>query len=208
MKALLPLCIACALALSACRQGEPDTTDADTAPAAKPAADAAAADAAATDTAAPATSDAMPTDQAAPNADAAALALLATINQHEIDAARQAKSKNVDGDVLAFAEMMETEHGANLEKTRTLGAASDTPDATAMKEKGKAELDALAAKSGDEYEKAYMEAMVKGHEDALKAIDEKMMPMATREEVRQHLTDTRKAVETHLARAKEIAGNL
>ncbi|HEX2082852.1 MAG TPA: DUF4142 domain-containing protein, partial [Xanthomonadaceae bacterium] len=70
----------------------------------------------------------------------------------------------------------------------------------------KAELDALAARCDDEYEKAYMDAMVKGHEEALAAIDEKMIPRATRDDVRQHLTDTRKHVEMHLTRAKEIAG--
>jgi predicted outer membrane protein len=203
MKALLPLSIACALALAACdrdRTGD-DTAAADTT---TPAADAAAPQA--EPGAAPAAD--MPSDAADPaaNTDGEALGLLAAINEHEITAARQAKEKQVDGEVLEFAELMETEHGANQEKTQALGPAQDGPEIAAQKQKGKAELDALAAKSGDEYEKAYIEAMVKDHQEALTAIDEKMVPRATRDDVKQHLTETRNHVEMHLTRAKEIAG--
>lgn len=218
MRALAPLSLACALALVACNKNAGDDTDASNTPPAESAAqtttpEATPPGAMPADQAAP--SGAMPADQATAGADqamadgdGAALGLLATIDQHEIDAARQAKDKEVDGDVLAFADMMEKEHGANLEKTRALGPAADTPDIAAMKQKNKAELDALAAKSGDEYQKAYIDAMVKGHQDALDAIDRKMMPAATRDEVKQHLADSRKAVEAHLTRAKEIAGKM
>ena len=207
MKALLPLSIACVLALAACDR---DRTGDDAAPAdtSTPAADAATPQ---TEPGAAPTAD-MPSDAADPanpvaaNADGEALGLLAAINEHEIAAARQAKEKQVDGEVLEFAELMETEHGTNQEKTQALGPAQDGPDIAAQKQKGKTELDALAAKSGDEYEKAYIEAMVKGHREALTAIDEKMIPRATRDDVKQHLTDTRNHVEMHLTRAKEIAG--
>jgi predicted outer membrane protein len=207
MKALLPLSIACVLALAACDRDRTD--DAATADANTPAADAATPQ---TEPGAAPTAD-MPSDAADPaadpaaaNADGEALGLLAAINEHEIAAARQAKEKQVDGDVLEFAELMETEHGTNQEKTQALGPAQDGPDIAAQKQKGKAELDALAAKSGDEYEKAYIDAMVKGHQEALTAIDEKMIPRATRDDVKQHLTETRRHVEMHLTRAKEIAG--
>lgn len=204
MNALLPLSVACILALAACsdRGAEDGRATAD--------ADQATPDAMsdAADSATPPGPDAgaMAGDADAADADGQALGLLAAINDHEIAAARQAKEKKVDGEVLRFAEMMETEHGANQEKTQALGPSADGPDIAMQKEKGKAELDALGAKSGDAYEQAYVEAMVKGHKEALDAIDGKMLPRATREDVRQHLTQTRKAVATHLEHARKLAG--
>jgi predicted outer membrane protein len=196
MNKLLPISILCALSLAAC--GDRDHANTDIAP-----------PAASDTTAAMPATQSPPADTAnngqAQQGDGFALGLLATIDQNEIDAARQARDKKVTGDVLAFADMMEKDHGMNLAKTQALGPSMEDPAIDAMKAKGKAELDALAGKSGADYEKAYIEAMVNGHREALDAIDGKMMPAATRDDVKQHLADTRKAVETHLAKAKEIA---
>lgn len=143
-------------------------------------------------------------DAAAGGGDGAALGLLGAVNQHEIDAARQAQKKGVDGDVLEFAKMMETDHGTNQDRVRSLGAMAETADVKAQKDKGAKELAMLDKSSGEAYEKAYIDAMVKGHQDALNAIDNKMLPAATTDAVRQHLTTTRAAVAKHLERAKEI----
>lgn len=138
-----------------------------------------------------------------------ALALLATINEHEIAAADQAVRKNVTGDVRQFAEMMRTEHTKNLEETTKLGGAASTHAAvTAQKQKSEAELRTLDAQSGKAYEKAWMDAMVKGHEDALAAIDNTMLPAATEDRARQHFTATRAAVAKHLERARQIQSGL
>lgn len=199
MNKLLPLSIACAISLAACTD-RAQQASADEAPA--PASTAAPA---ATMPAPQTPSTDMANAATATHGDGFALGLLATIDQNEIDAARQAREKKVTGEVLAYADMMEKEHGMNLAKTQSLGATMSDPAIDAMKAKGKSELDALAAKSGTDYEKAYITAMVNGHQEALDAIDGKMMPAATRDDVKQHLADTRKAVEMHLAKAKEIA---
>lgn len=204
MKTLLPLSIACALSLAACsdraaQDAAADTPPADTAMASTPrSTQPPIGDMAGT----PAASDALQ------HGDGFALGLLATIDQHEIDVAKQARDKKVDGDVLAYADMMEKDHGTNLQQTQSLGPSMDDPAIAEMKTRGTRELDMLAGKSGKDYAKAYIDAMVKGHQDALDAIDSKMMPAATRDDVKQHLTDTRKAVEMHLAKAKEIAATL
>lgn len=138
-----------------------------------------------------------------------ALALLAAVNEHEIAAADQALGKNVTGDVRAFAEMMRTEHTKNLQDTTRLGSAASTHAAvTAHKQKGEAELRTLDAQTGKAYEKAYMDAMVKGHEEALAAIDNTMLPAATEDNVRQHFTATRAAVAKHLERARQVRSGL
>lgn len=152
-----------------------------------------------------------PADAAAPmpatdaaQGDPLALGLLTALNEHEIAAARQAQQKGVSGAVLEFANLMEKEHGANQAKTRTLGTPAEGGDVQAMKDKGKAELDALGAKSGDDYRKAYVAAMVKGHQDALEQIDNTLMPAATGEPVKAHLRETREHVAMHLDKARKL----
>jgi len=138
-----------------------------------------------------------------------ALAMLMTLDEHEIAAAEQALGKNVTGAVRDFAQMMKTDHGKNLADTTKLGgAASTAPGVKALKDKGDADLRTLDAQSGKAYEKAYVDAMVKGHADALAMLDDTLLPAATDSNIRQHFTTTRAAVERHLARAKEIQGTL
>jgi putative membrane protein len=138
-----------------------------------------------------------------------ALAMLMTVDEHEIAAADQALGKNVTGAVRDFAQMMKTDHGKNLTDTTKLGgAASTAPAVKTLKDKGDADLRALDAQSGKAYEKAYIDAMVKGHTDALAMIDNTLLPAATDPNIRQHFTTTRAAVARHLEKAKEIQGTL
>jgi len=138
--------------------------------------------------------------------EATALGLLSALNTHEIAAARQAEAKGVNGEVLDYARLMIREHGENQEKTLALGTAATTAEVQAFQRKGEADLKKLNRKSGQEYEKAYIQAMVKGHAEALKMIDEKMMPAARSAAVEAHLTQTRMHVEQHLDKAKALAG--
>ena len=136
--------------------------------------------------------------------DSLALGLLAALNEHEIAAAQQAKSKKVSGPVLAYAEMMEKQHGDNLAKTKTLGSLASTPEVQAMKDKGKADLDALGKKNGKEYETAYVDAMVSGHTEALALIDGRLLTLASTGPVKDHLVETRDHVVMHLEEARKL----
>jgi putative membrane protein len=46
--------------------------------------------------------------------------------------------------------------------------------------------------------------MVKGHEEALALLDDKLIPAASSENARAHLTETRASVAEHLQRAKAL----
>lgn len=134
-----------------------------------------------------------------------ALAMLIAVNEHEIAAADQALAKNVTGKVRAYAEMMKTDHSRNLADTTGLGgAASTAPAVTGLRSKGENELRMLGAKSGKDYEQAYVEAMVKGHTEVLALIDGTLLPATTDANVRQHLTTTRTTVQRHLDEAKKL----
>ncbi len=136
--------------------------------------------------------------------DSLALGLLAALNEHEITAAQQAQSKNVSAPVLAYAKMMEKEHGDNLAKTKTLGSLASTPEVQAMKDKGKSDLDMLGQKNGKEYETAYVDAMVSGHTEALALIDGRLLSLASTAPVKDHLMETRDHVVMHLEEARKL----
>lgn len=136
--------------------------------------------------------------------DSLALGLLAALNEHEIQAAKQAQSKQVSEPVLQYARMMDKDHGDNLAKTTALGTLASTPEVQAMQEKGKSDLAELGKKSGKEYETAYVEAMVKGHTDALALIDGRLQSLASVGPVKDHLIDTRARVAMHLEEARKL----
>lgn len=142
----------------------------------------------------------------AANDDALALGLLAVVDDHEIQAAQQAKSKQVSAAVMDYASMMEKQHTDNLVETKTLGALADTPEVQAMKEKGASDLAELGKLSGKEYETAYVDAMVKGHTEALALIDGRLLSLASPGPVRDHLGKTREHVMAHLEAARKLQG--
>ena len=206
MSTKTPLIIAALLlaATTACQPG----TDADT-------------DTAATDAATPADAgapDAMPPGSAMPDATepaagttapGEALAFLVVVNEHEIAAAEQARDKQLDAKVRAYADMLHADHSKNLAETRAVAdsagaAVTDTPDVDAQRQKGKDELEQLGGLEGDAYAKAYLDAMVKGHNDALVLIDTRLVPAATDEAIKQHLNTTRDAIAKHLEEAKQL----
>lgn len=196
---VLLLCLSIVAIAAACDRREPEDV-----PDATPDAAAPTTPAAGTPPADPATAGAS-TGTATPTADdSLALGLLGAVNEHEIAAAKQAKEKKVSEPVMEFAQMMQTQHGENQEKTKSLGTPASTPEVQAMIDKGKAELDELGKKSGKEYETAYVEAMVKGHTEALSLIDTRLLTLASSEPVKNHLDATRDAVAMHLEEAKEL----
>ena len=133
-----------------------------------------------------------------------ALGLLAAADEHEVAAADQAIAKKVTGDVLAFANMMKTDHGKNLAETTALGGSKDGAKIDELKTKGEAAKTALDAKSGTDYEQAYIDAMVKGHTDVLALLDGTLIPAATDAAVKTHFANTRTAVDKHLEAAKKL----
>lgn len=97
--------------------------------------------------------------------------------------------------------------GADMGMADTAGmGGADNPDLAAMRSKHQSERERLAALDGDEFETAWLDAMVAGHQEALTMLDDRLIPGATDDQVRQHLTDTRTAIANHLQRAEELRG--
>jgi putative membrane protein len=86
----------------------------------------------------------------------------------EVAAGKIAQQKAVNPRIKSFANMMVTDHTkagddlAAIAKTKNITVPS-APNADSQKK-----LDGLSAKSGKEFDKAYVHAMVDGHKDAVK----------------------------------------
>lgn len=141
--------------------------------------------------------------------DAEALATLMAVNEHEIASARLALDKKPSEPVAQYARMLEREHGENQRKTRDLARSAGvdpkaTPAVEALKTRSERERDALAGQDGDAFERAYIEAMVKGHAEALAKIDGELLPAATDPVVAEHLRVTRTHIAQHLEQAEQL----
>lgn len=149
-----------------------------------------------------------PLPSEAPLSQPEALAMLTAVNDHEIAAAEQARTKGVQGAVLEYADLLHEEHVQNLAETTQVataaGGTQETVPVVALRQKGHAELQTLDALVGEAYSKAYVDAMVKGHEEALTLIDDKLLPATADEAVRNHLTATRGHIAMHLDEGKRL----
>lgn len=175
------------------------------------------------------------TDAAVAPSQGEALMLLNAVNEHEVKAAEMAKSKNVTGPVLEYANMMQAEHTKNMADTTALlqgaggtnaaatntGAAAGAAAATApggmgadsarvneQKAKSEAKRAQLQGLEGEAFARAYIDAMVTDHAEALTMLDSMLIPAATDEAVKAHLTMTREHVQKHHDRAREIQTQL
>ena len=143
------------------------------------------------------------------NKEGDALAILNAINQNEIDIASEARTKKLSKGVKDYADMLHKEHTDNMNKTLQLASSkgmtiAETNASTEVKKKGSDELAKLKVLDGKEFESAYLTAMINGHAEALSKIDNELLAMATSDDVRQHLTETRGHVAMHLEQAQKL----
>lgn len=145
------------------------------------------------------------------SAEVGTLATVAAIDKNEILVAVVALNKKLNSDINDFANMMVEQHGGNLTQILSLinnAHPLTSAEADKLSAEGKKDLMKLGAMNGDDFAKAYVDAMVKGHEAALKLIDTELMKTATTDNVKKFLTDTRSAVATHLEHAKNLQDKL
>jgi len=98
------------------------------------------------------------------NDDQAAMKQLASANIAEIEAGKMAASKAQSPDVKKFAQQMVQDHSKMLDDLKSLAKSKGValPDNAPMKDMAQSKL--LERKSGGEFDKDYMEHMVKDHE--------------------------------------------
>ena len=145
--------------------------------------------------------------------DAEALAWVMQVDNNEINAAQEAQKKKISQPVMDYAKMLEKEHSDNLQKTKDMSQSmnempAETQAVEDLKAKGNDMLSSLSSMDGMDFEKNYIDAMVKGHTEALSMLDNQLIPNAKSADLKNHLTETRQHVAMHLDRAKELQGKM
>jgi len=134
------------------------------------------------------------------------------IDNNEINAAQAAEKKKIGKEAMRFAKMLLKQHREDSAKISKLAKKLNiTPAETAAKvqqlrDKGAADLQAMAAKDSMEFEQAYIAAMVQGHTEALALFDEHLVKDATNPKLKKAMEESRKHVDEHLEHAKRLQG--
>lgn len=209
---LFPICLALGIALiaSGCHRDASDTTTDTTPPAARtPSSDATGAGTTASDTHTSADTAPPSPAPAPPPSPGASLAWVAALDEHEIAAVEQAHGR-LGPAAREYARMLHREHSENLAAARALSSGGHliapemTTEVHGFVGKGKAILEELAASPRAGYERAWLQAMVDGHAEALAVLDTRLIPAAKDEPLRNFLNNTRDHMAMHLERGRAL----
>lgn len=144
--------------------------------------------------------------------DAQALGDLVVLNKSEMAAATVAKGRAHRMAVKNYAAYLYQQHAKNLHQTIAFSQeASIEPvmnkTSLELEQQSKQGLAQLNAASSDDFDRVYLAAMVKGHQNALKLLDQ-IIPKVHDFKMKLFLQDTRHHVAGHLLKAKQLQKGL
>ncbi len=144
--------------------------------------------------------------------DAEILGWVLVLDSNEIAAADAVEKKKLDKDVMGYAKMLRKQHKDDLSETeKAAKKAGVVPVSNGMtnqmRSQGPQDLTSLTALNGEDFRKAYIDAMVKGHSDALETIDAKLMPNAVSDIIKKRVADLRGHISKHLEQGKRLQEN-
>lgn len=133
----------------------------------------------------------------------------AAIHEGEISHARIAQERAQTEPVRSFAARMIEEHSSAMRDLEGLGAtASIIPEPSALREQLTSQALAmeqdLVARDPSEFDRAYMDAQVRLHQQALEVADQQLMPSARSQQLRAYLQRVRPIIADHLEMARQM----
>jgi putative membrane protein len=145
-------------------------------------------------------------DQKIDNADAAAMKQLAQANLNEIDSGKAAASKAQSPDVKQFAQKMVDDHTQMLNDLKALAQKKSVslPDSGSLKDK--AEMAWMEHTSGGDFDKKYMDEMVKDHQKDVKDTQD-LMSKAKDPDFKAAVQKAHAKISEHLQMAQRIASS-
>lgn len=140
-------------------------------------------------------------------------AIIAASNTGEVEQARLAQSKAKDARVKKFATHMITDHTESGQKetqvmTKAGLKSEDSPVSIQLTSDSTKLVDSLKGQTGTEFDRMYIDAQVKQHQQLLDMIDHKFLPNVKSADLKGFLQTLRPKVDTHLKEAKEIQKSL
>lgn len=131
------------------------------------------------------------------------------VNQGEIQQAQLARARARNPEVRQFAEHMIQQHQQMLQsQSQLLGRVgiSPTPNDTShrLDLEGQSTMQSLQSLTGDDFDRQYIDAQVRQHQQVLQSLDSQLIPSAQNAQFRQALTEARSMVQQHLDEARRI----
>ena len=145
-------------------------------------------------------------DQKIDNADAAAMKQLAQANLNEIEGGKAAASKAQSPDVKRFAQKMVDDHTQMLNDLKALARQKSVSLPESVSLKDMAQMKLMERSSGAEFDKKYMEEMVKDHQNDLKEVQD-LAAKAKDADFRAAVQKASSKIAEHLQLAQRIAGS-
>jgi putative membrane protein len=141
--------------------------------------------------------------------DAEIASIAVTANQIDIDYAAIATSKSKDADVLRFAKTMHDDHKSVIEKAqdlcKKLGVTpKDNATTQSLLDGAKTTKASLNDKSGADFNKAYIDNEVAYHKAVISTVEEKLIPEAQNQELKELLTSVLPVLKRHLEHAEML----
>lgn len=139
--------------------------------------------------------------------------VLRVLNLAEVREGNAARDKATSTAVRDFAAMMASEHAQAASKTENELAKKDIASADSDlarqidAQSGQA-AESLRARSGADFDRAYMDRQIELHSYIVNIIDTKLRAASKAKQVKKALDDTKATAETHLAKAREIRKGL
>lgn len=123
----------------------------------------------------------------------------------EVEMGRLALQKSQNADVKKFAQMMVTDHTKANDELKALAAKKNVvlPTDTGSH---KSTLDKLKGLSGAEFDKAYVDAMVEGHEDTVDLFEDNADDSDA--DIKAFATKTLPTLKSHLQMIKDIQSKM
>src|SRR5258708_32170001 len=144
-------------------------------------------------------------DQKIDNDEAAAMKQLAQASINEIEAGKAAASKAQSPDVKQFAQKMVADHTQMLNELKTLARQKSVALPSEVSLKDKAQMKMMERASGADFDKKYMDQMVKDHQNDLKEVQD-LAAKAKDPDFKVAVQLASYRINQHLQLAQRIAG--
>ena len=129
------------------------------------------------------------------------LVAAAEVDMKEIELGKLAQTKSANADVKALGKMMVEAHTKSLADLKATAAKKNVTLPASLTEKGQEAYKDLNDKSGHDFDKAYADKMVEGHEKMIEKM-QKASEKAEEADVRQWAANMIPALTAHLEHAK------
>lgn len=135
--------------------------------------------------------------------------IMMTVDEGEIDAAEEALEKKLNPSVEAYAKYLIQQHQKNLDELKQLTKQLDVDlkesvISDTLKKESEQENDKLEDLPDNEFNSAFISAMIKDHQNGLKLIDSKLAPQTKNPQLKIAVEKFRNMVADHLEKAREI----